>query len=69
MHTTTIRTAIHMAVAAGLLATVAVGLLGTSNDGAGVKQMLVNACGGDRALQADPPAFSRCMRPLPPWAD
>src|SRR5207249_10864561 len=69
MHITTIRAAIRTALGIGLLASVAVGVLGTSNSGAGVKQIFVKACGGDKALQADPPAFSRCMRPLPPWAD
>jgi hypothetical protein len=69
MHITTIRAAIRTAVGIGLLASVAVGFLATSNRDAGVKHMLVKACGGDQALQADPPAFSRCMRPLPPWAD
>ena len=64
-----LRAAIRTALGIGLLASVAVGVLGTSNSGAGVKQIFVKACGGDKALQADPPAFSRCMRPLPPWAD
>jgi hypothetical protein len=69
MHITTIRSAIRTAVATGLLASLAVGILGTSNSGAGVKQMVVKACGSDMALQADPAAFSKCMRPLPAWAD
>lgn len=69
MHITSIRVAIRTAVFTGLVAAAAVGVLGTSNAGAGVKQMVVNACGGDEALQADPPAFSRCMRALPPSAD
>ena len=69
MRIASIRAGIRTAILTGLLAAVGVGVLGTSDSGAGVKEMLVKACGGDRALQADPPAFSRCMRPLPPWAD
>lgn len=69
MHITSMRAAIRTAICTGLVAAAAVGVLSTSNDGAGVKEMVVNACGGDKALQADPPAFSRCMRALPPSAD
>jgi hypothetical protein len=69
MKISTIRAAIGTALFTGLAASVAVVALSTSNAGAGVKQMVVKACGGDEALQANPPAFSRCMRHLPPSAD
>lgn len=61
--------AIGAAVLTGVLFAVAIGSLGVSNDGAGGGRMWSQACGGDRALQADPSAFSRCMRAVPPWVD
>jgi hypothetical protein len=69
MQVASIRIAIRTAVLTGLIAAAAVGVLGSSDDGAGVKQMVVNACGGDKALRAHSPAFSRCMRALRPSAD
>jgi hypothetical protein len=61
--------ALRAAFVTGILTSVAVGMLGVSNQGAGGVEMWSKACGGDKALHADPPAFSRCMRAVPPWVD
>jgi hypothetical protein len=66
---TTMKGALRTALATGILTSVGVGVLGMFNAGAGTVAMWSKACGGDKALHADPPAFSRCMRAVPPWAD
>lgn len=66
---TTMKGAIRAAVVTGILMSVTVGVLGISDKGAGGVEMWSKACGGDKALHADPPAFSRCMRVVPPWVD
>ena len=66
---TTMKGAIRVALVMGTLMAVAIGGVGISSKTTSGVELWSKACGGDKALHADPPAFSRCMRAVPASAD
>jgi hypothetical protein len=69
MAITTMKGALRATFVMGTLMAVAIGGIGISSKTTSGVELWSKACGGDKALHADPTAFSRCMRAVPASAD